>query len=138
MLKLIYDMAPAKVLIFGLGHDSAWYIAANQGGRTVFIEDSAEWIRQIQAQGLTRGAEVYNYTYWTDHAKTFSYLDDLKNIGRMDMALSNTLPTNITDDGVLWDFVLIDAPRAYRKYPGRMQPIVTIGKWIKAGMRRLD
>src|SRR5207302_10994417 len=39
-----------RLLVFGLGNDSAYWHAINRGGRTVFLEDDAGWMRTVLAR----------------------------------------------------------------------------------------
>lgn len=68
-----------NLLIFGLGHDSAYWDRVNSGGYTVFVEDSATWIEMIQTQYPKLEGKIFQYTYrtrlgrdatayWDDHA----------------------------------------------------------------------
>ena len=53
----ILARAPANVLVFGLSADSELWVHANRGGRTVFLEDRAEYMRTLS------DAEVYSVAY---------------------------------------------------------------------------
>ena len=57
------------MLVFGLGHDSAYWNKANSGGYTVFVEDSAEWISTIRAEHPELEGKIFQYTYKTRLAK---------------------------------------------------------------------
>jgi len=57
LLGVVLARAPARVLVFGLGADSELWLWANRGGRTVFLEDRAEWVKAVA------GAECYIVSY---------------------------------------------------------------------------
>jgi hypothetical protein len=54
-----------NLLVFGLGHDSAYWNRVNSGGYTVFVEDSLEWISMIQAEHPELKGKIFQYTYQT-------------------------------------------------------------------------
>ncbi|VFQ69939.1 unnamed protein product [Cuscuta campestris] len=46
-MRVLERKSPCNFLVFGLGYDSLMWAALNQGGRTVFLEESDSWIDQI-------------------------------------------------------------------------------------------
>jgi glucuronoxylan 4-O-methyltransferase len=57
VMGLIVRAAPANVLVFGLGRDSELWLYLNRNGRTVFLENNAEWFHPVS------GAECYLVNY---------------------------------------------------------------------------
>ena len=124
--RIMWELAPGNVLVFGLGADSVWYIASNYKGRTVFIENDAEWIQKVHEDGLTRGGEVYHYRYDTKVSNAEKYLREL-DPAVLDMTVDGQLPANVTDSRIYWDLVLIDAPKGKNEdSPGRMKACVLV------------
>ena len=54
-------LAPCNFLVFGLGQDSPLWAEFNDGGRTVFLEDDADWISQFDSENI----EIHNVQYQT-------------------------------------------------------------------------
>lgn len=103
-----------KLLIFGMGNDSAFWSKLNRNGMTVFIEDSEKWHRRIteRVPGLTSILVRYNtrITDWEKLLETPSLLE-------------MTLPDEV--ETVAWDVILVDAPDgSNERTPGRMKSIV--------------
>ncbi|MDH3271371.1 MAG: hypothetical protein OEN56_08575 [Gemmatimonadota bacterium] len=118
--KLVYDVvvarAPCNLLVFGVGRDSALWLTANQDGRTVFLEDVAEWAGF--ARNEVPGIDVREVRYGT--LRIFWHL--LKYAPST--LMMNDLPDDVATAG--WDVILVDAPRGTRWYrPGRMKSIYT-------------
>jgi len=57
LLGTLLARAPVNALVFGLGADSDLWAWANQGGRTVFLEDRIEWLKAVA------GAECHQVKY---------------------------------------------------------------------------
>tara|TARA_R110000824_G_scaffold164077_6_gene340112 strand:- start:3333 stop:3923 length:591 start_codon:yes stop_codon:yes gene_type:complete len=118
-------LAPCNFLIFGLGEDSPLWEDFNKGGRTVFLEDDKEWIKQFEDRGL----EIYDVTYSTK-------IEDHEKIGFDPEKLKMDLPDTISE--TKWDLVLVDAPLGHSpprpyKGPGRMQSIYTAYNLLEDG-----
>ncbi|NNF13299.1 MAG: hypothetical protein HKN72_08755 [Gemmatimonadetes bacterium] len=118
--KLVHDVlerrAPCNLLVFGVGRDTSLWLDANRGGRSVFLEDVAEWA--AFARDAVPGAEVYDVRYGTLRVfwPIFKRFEE-----RLWMS---GLPADVDD--VAWDMILVDAPRGTRWYrPGRMKSIYT-------------
>ncbi len=118
-------LAPCNFLVFGLGEDSPLWAELNEGGRTVFLEDDAEWITQFDDQGL----EIHNVQFQTK-------AEDHENIGFDPEVLQMDLPDTIRD--TQWDLIFVDGPLGHNpprpfKGPGRMQSIFTAHQLLKDG-----
>lgn len=116
--KLVYDVlverAPCNLLVFGVGRDSSLWLDANEGGRSVFLEDVAEWA--AFARDAVPGIEVYDVRYGTLRV-LWPVLKHFEERLGMD-----ELPADIGE--VDWGVILVDAPRGTRWYrPGRMKSI---------------
>lgn len=110
--KLIKDCAPCRVLVFGCGNDSRYWIEANKDGRTVFLEDSERWIRKVQP--LIPKADIRKVTYTTTKPDYLNLLDTPEK-------LHLELPEDIQGK---WDIILVDAPKGFKDHHhGRMQSI---------------
>jgi glucuronoxylan 4-O-methyltransferase len=57
LMGILIRSAPLNLLVFGLGRDFELWVHLNKGGRTVFLEDNAEWMREVP------GAETYLVKY---------------------------------------------------------------------------
>lgn len=118
--KLVHDVvverAPSNVLVFGVGRDSPLWMDANDGGRTVFLEDVAEWADFARKE--VPGIEVHDVRYGT--LRVFWHL--LKHVE--ERLWMDDLPGDV--EATDWDVILVDAPRGTRWYrPGRMKSIYT-------------
>lgn len=110
------ERAPAKVLIFGTGRDSRYWIEANAGGRTVFLEHESEWIGI--AREKTPGIEIIQVSYDTKLTQWKKLLE------RRYRLFMYGLPDWILAED--WDVIHVDSPQGgSRKRPGRMQSIYT-------------
>lgn len=102
-----------NLLVFGVGRDSSTWVFLNRGGRTVFVEDLAEWA--ARAKGQQPSLEVVEVTYETTLASSLLYSS------RTDIP-TPTLPASITSR--TWDVVVVDGPRGYLPdHPGRSASI---------------
>lgn len=106
-IELMYSSSP---LVFGLGRDSAAYLAVNNA--TLFVEDNAEWI--ASASPLCDGHCVIQFNYSTVMRDDGLLLSDHE-IPHIDA------PALF---GRRFDFILVDAPHGHTAgKPGRYQPI---------------
>ncbi len=97
-------------LVFGLGVDSPFWLSANAGNRTAFIEDDPTWFASVM--GSIGNLEAYLVSYGTR-------LADWQQLLREPERLRFVLPPAITD--TRWDVILVDAPAGYApNTPGRM------------------
>ena len=114
--KELKSKAPCNLLVFGLGHESEWLAKLNEGGRTIFVENSMKWIEANKGKGL----EIVYHDYQT------KLLNDGK-LYPLDKFLIKTLPFQ----GVEFDVVFVDAPIG--RTQGRMASIVTGFAMCKEG-----
>lgn len=113
--------APGNVLVFGVGKDSRFWVEANQGGKTVFIEHEAEWIEKTRE--MIPGVVVYQVTYRTRRPQWKQLLH------RQDKLFMEDLPNDVLATN--WDVIFVDSPQGGSpKRPGRMQSIYTA--WVLA------
>jgi len=117
-----------NLLIFGVGFDAAFWMHHNRQGRTVFLEDSAEWSEFVRA----RMPPEYNMSVYGVHYKTLLGRDDATYLDRATWPhLFMELPEDILETE--WDIILVDAPAGYKKgkTPGRYQAL-----YMAARLRR--
>ncbi|CAM0958223.1 unnamed protein product [Alopecurus aequalis] len=144
-LDVLRRRAPARLLVFGLGHDSPLWHALNPGGATVFLEEDPEWYRVVRSQSPHLRAHLVRYRTRLDHADLLlgSYKqfpscvpgagDGAEPAVRANaacpLALHN-LPPEVYENE--WDVLMVDAPKGYfPSAPGRMAAI-----WTAAAMAR--
>jgi len=122
----LFAYRPVNALIFGVGSDSFIYHWANKGGRTVFLEDSDEWIKLAkksmhEKENVPLGEiEMYSVNYTTDYMEGIPILRG-RNYSRLN---EFQYPKNVVDgaDGKMsWDFILVDGPLGHEH--GRFQSI---------------
>jgi glucuronoxylan 4-O-methyltransferase len=103
-----------RLLVFGLGHDSRYWTAINNHGRTVFLEDDVGWRRTMSDGHI--GLNVLQVQYTTRRAEWRALLDQPD---RLRPEWSGGAP-----DGD-YDVILVDGPAGWHDgTPGRMQSIV--------------
>ena len=108
--------APCRLLIFGVGRDSRFWLEANAGGQTVFVEHEPAWIEDARAR--LPGVIVHQVTYRTRRPMWKRLL------GREDALLMEDLPDEVLAAG--WDVIFVDSPQGHSfRGPGRMQSIYT-------------
>lgn len=121
--KAIKETANAKVLVFGVGNDSLFWMNANHGGRTVFIENDDFWLRKIQKRITGIEAYLVNYDTRIEQAKDLTVEPD---------KLTMTLPNDLSKTE--WDVVFVDAPTGWGDgTTGRMKSIFTASRLVKNG-----
>lgn len=116
-LKLIATTVKAKkgcrLLIFGMGNDSAFWSRLNRNGMTVFLEDNEQWHQRIteRVKGLTSVLVSYN-----------TRITDWKMLLESPSLLQMTLPDEVEKEA--WDVILVDAPDGSNdRTTGRMKSI---------------
>ena len=112
-----------KLLIFGVGNDSLFWMNSNKGGRTVFIEDDEFWLRKTKKR--IKGIEAYLVDY-------DSKIEDWKDMIDSPERLEMKFPKEVSD--TVWDVVLVDAPTGWGEgTTGRMRSIYAGKKFAPAG-----
>lgn len=122
---LIRSLAPCSVLVFGVGKDSRFWIEANAGGTTVFLEHDPRWIALTREQ--IPEVVVHQVSYPTRRTQWNELLH------HHDRLLMASLPGEIRASA--WDVVFVDSPQGSApEEPGRMQSIYTAS--VLAGRAR--
>jgi uncharacterized protein (TIGR01627 family) len=112
-----------RLLVFGAGHDSRFWVECNQGNTTVFLEHNTAWAEQI-ANEIGREL-IFDVSY--RHRRS----DWLRLLDAPDQ-LACVLPPEVS--AAEWDIVLVDGPPGYLpEQPGRMQSIFTAAKMVRPG-----
>jgi glucuronoxylan 4-O-methyltransferase len=111
-------------LVFGLGNDSIFWHRLNSGGKTVFLEESEWWLREVQEQHSALLAYIVNYdtnrTQWRDLLYSPNKLE------------IQNLPPEIKQEN--WDVILVDAPTGSSDTcPGRMKSIFLAYQLVAPG-----
>jgi glucuronoxylan 4-O-methyltransferase len=120
------QITPCDLLVFGLGEDSYLWNGINKGGTTVFLEDSKEWINEVNDGTL----DVHQVTYNT-------LIENHKDVEFDEIKLTLTLPEEV--EKIKWDFIIVDAPLGHQppgrpfKGPGRMSSIYSANNLLKPG-----
>jgi hypothetical protein len=97
------------MLIFGHGFDSPIWSKANCKGRTVYLEDSGEWIQKV-TKSLDENAEVYKVKYQGTVGQATEFFRE---------PWLMHAPENVSND--CFSLILIDAPAGYDSYqPGML------------------
>ncbi|VFQ71500.1 unnamed protein product [Cuscuta campestris] len=132
-MRVLERKSPCNFLVFGLGYDSLMWTALNQGGRTVFLEESDSWIDQMGSRFPS--LQSYHVVYDTK----LSEADELLENGKKEECtvvgdprssecrlVLKGLPEIVYDTE--WDVVMVDAPTGYHdNAPGRMGALYTAG-----------
>lgn len=113
---IISRRRPCRLLVFGVGKDSRIWMAANEGGRTVFVEHETEWIAKTREQ--IPGVNVVQVRYGTKRTQW------KKLMGRHHRLFMEDLPNDVIAEN--WDVIFVDSPQGGSdKRPGRMKSIYT-------------
>ena len=121
LYKTIYMRQGCNLLVFGLGRDSDLWLNANNGGKTIFLEDNEDWIKSVNVQFSNHGKSInIEKIEYTDVGYDADRLLDEYNSG------TNNLKLNLSEDvrNTNWDIIVVDAPAGYGKdMPCRMKSI---------------
>lgn len=108
-------------LVFGVGNDSPFWLKANKGGKTIFIENDKEWANKVKS--MCPGIKIIPINYDTK-------LSDWEKLINHPESLSLELGPEIRNTN--WDVILVDAPPGYAQdKPGRMKSIYQASILIK-------
>ncbi|NNC89645.1 MAG: hypothetical protein HKN82_14415 [Akkermansiaceae bacterium] len=113
--------APARLLVFGVGEDSAAWIEANAGGTTLFLEDNPEWIGKIAATTGGRAIRQVRYALPFDDWAAADYA--LEALALPDPA------ADLADRS--WDLAFVDGP--WGPTTGRHQSTFAATRAVRAG-----
>jgi uncharacterized protein (TIGR01627 family) len=117
IVDIVSKRTPSNFLIFGVGKDSGLWLEINKNGKTVFLEDNADWLEQMRT--IYADQEAYLVEYRT---QLKDWLDLLVQYNQGSESLSLELPDHILQ--TKWDFIFVDAPAGYSdEMPGRMKSI---------------
>ncbi|KAL3636466.1 hypothetical protein CASFOL_021013 [Castilleja foliolosa] len=130
--NVLKSVGPCNFLVFGLGHDSMMWDALNPGGKTLFLEETPDWITTTLKSAPALHADAVAYRTKLSEADDFlkHYRNepscrpnnsDLRGNSKCRLAL-NMLTEKVYNTE--WDLIMIDAPRGYfPEAPGRMAAI---------------
>ena len=107
--RRVQERAPSRLLVWGLGHDSALTAELqNTGGETLFVESSSVWARTI---GTThphlRYATYEQGELGTSVSTWSSFLEQPHGLEVVSPSLRNAV---VEGGGRCWDTILVDAP----------------------------
>ncbi|HEV2853190.1 MAG TPA: hypothetical protein VHC97_10335 [Thermoanaerobaculia bacterium] len=114
--NLIAERQGINLLVFGVGNDSGLWLLANQGGKTLFLENSTAWLNRVKQQLQT--IEILQVQFRTRRSKWRELLEGDPS------ALLLDLPEEVM--ACAWDVIFVDAPMGFNDAcPGRMKSIYT-------------
>lgn len=122
IFKITENTENAKMLVFGLGHDSKmWY---NNNPNTYFVEDKDEYIN-LNKNDIPSD-NIIKYSYMNINVKnSFNMTDDTINKYTIPQKLLDLMP---------FDIILIDGPEGYADDKcGRLIPYYWSSKLCKEG-----
>lgn len=114
------EKAPCRLLVFGIGNDSAYWSLINRGGITIFLEDNEDWLDKISRRSKRVKSFLIDYD---------TIITDWKMLLESPPLLETALPDELGKEG--WDIILVDAPEGWHdQTPGRMKSIYFASKLI--------
>ncbi len=117
----VKEKAFCKLLIFGLGNDSMFWLKLNRGGVTVFLEDNINWLQYITKKSKDLITFQVNYN---------TKITDWRMLLESPSLLDMTLPENVEKED--WNVIFVDAPVGGEgQHAGRMQSIYLASRLIK-------
>ena len=104
---------PINLLVFGLGHDTPFWRSLNANGRTLFVEQTHEWIDIARRSKPEIEVLQFDYQGWT--AENSVPIDPVR-------LESEQIPAQIAT--TRWDAIVVDAPLGtHPQASGRAVPI---------------
>ncbi|KAI3686376.1 hypothetical protein L1987_80051 [Smallanthus sonchifolius] len=145
LFDIILQKYPCNVLVFGFEHDYLKLQIINEGGTTVFLENSPEKVKKMKAEfkslNATRVYKVEYKTYAKDayellkHARSSASCDmnsGMRNVRSECKLVLTGLPEEVME--MKWDVILVDGPCGDGPgSPGRMGSIFMAGVLARAG-----
>lgn len=117
----VKDKAPCKLLVFGLGNDSMFWLRLNRGGVTIFLENNDDWFHQITKRSKKLMAFLVRYN---------TQVSDWEMLLEFPSLLDMTLPNEVIKED--WDVIVVDAPEGWNdQTPGRMKSIYLSSRLVK-------
>eukprot|EP00850_Spirogloea_muscicola_P021412 SM000247S08301 [mRNA] locus=s247:43288:44521:- [translate_table: standard] len=85
-LGIFKRRGPCNMLVFGVGIDSPMWAGFNAGGRTIFLEESLQWIGEVKKEvaAVNITMEVHHVQYNTKIGQAARLLEYAKILGRED------------------------------------------------------
>ena len=124
--RRVMERSPSRLLVWGLGHDSALTAELNAGGETLFVESSPAWARTIGAAHAHLRWATYEQEELGTSTATWSHFLQQPH----GLEVSPGLRKAVEGNGRCWDTILVDAPdghlgrpSATKRAPGRAVPI---------------
>jgi uncharacterized protein (TIGR01627 family) len=118
--RVVAQKAPCKMLVFGMGYDSAIWAGLNRRGKTLFLESDEEWYRKI----VNKHKKIKGYK--VDYrARMRDWQALLKNPSSLKIAL----PEEVENER--WDVILVDGPAGFEvEHHGRMESIFQASRLV--------
>jgi glucuronoxylan 4-O-methyltransferase len=121
--QVVREKRPCRLLVFGAGNDSPYWARLNRGGRTIFLEDNAQWGATMLRRD--RCLTILPIDYRTRIAQWREFLEAPER-------LPIGLPEAASRDQ--WDAILVDGPAGDKENsPGRMGSIYLASRLATAG-----
>ncbi len=117
----VKEKVPCKLLIFGLGNDSIFWLKLNRGGVTIFLEDNNDWFQRVTSRSEDLKAFLVNYN---------TQRTDWKMLLESPSLLDMTLPSDVAKEE--WDVILVDGPEGWGdQTSGRMKSIYLSSRLVR-------
>lgn len=96
----VHAVAPCRLLVFGVGRDSAAWCEVNPGGTTRFLENNAEWIEKIRSAVPPGSIHPIDYQQPFEKWEATGFSAAAVPLPQTDASLFDSS----------WDAVFVDAP----------------------------
>lgn len=109
-------LGSASFLVFGTGYDSHFWLKNNPDGRTVFIENHADWLG-FQPPEVKNASLIVKYS--SNYREALEKIHDEQMLAKF---YDEELPARLKH--VHWDVILVDSPEGSHLYAmqGKQQP----------------